>query len=80
MNITNLRLLADAASKRDATQIDLNRYYYATSSATILHLLDLLDEMAGALEKYQNRGSMDDLENAGYAGEDALAKYKEWMK
>ena len=51
--LTNLRLLAKAASKRDATQIDLDRYYYATSPATILRLLELLDEMGEDLESVE---------------------------
>jgi hypothetical protein len=33
-----------------------------------------------ALVKYQTRGSMDDLESAGYAGDDALAAFEQFGK
>ena len=41
---------------------------------------ELLREMGEALEKYQKRESMDDLEDADYAMDDALAKYRGMKK
>jgi hypothetical protein len=41
---------------------------------------ELLREMGEALEKYQKRGSMDDLEDADYAMDAVLAKYKGMTK
>lgn len=52
-------------------------YIAAANPETILHILAVIEEMAGALRKYQKRGSMNDLESADYAMDAALAKYKE---
>ena len=46
----------------------------------VLAMIELLREMGEALEKYQNRESLDDLEDAGYAFDYALAKYREMTK
>jgi hypothetical protein len=52
----------------------------AANPKTIKQLIALCRMQHDALVKYQTRGSMDDLESAGYAGDDALAAFEQFGK
>lgn len=52
----------------------------AANPQAILQMIAGMEQMAAALTKYERRQSHEDLEYAGYAGETALAAYKEMMK
>jgi hypothetical protein len=84
MNITELEKLAKAVYSPTKDNWEMRHAFAAfnkeANPQTILSMIALLREMGEALKKYQKRGSMDDLEDADYAMDAALAKYKGMTK
>jgi hypothetical protein len=73
MKLQELRKLAEAAQKEYTVAYD-----EAANPETILHLLDLIDEMAEALKYYADTYSRDGGKKT--RAQIALDKYKEWEK